>query len=124
PLVSGAPKNYALLKRYFVDGLSWVESAWSSAPFLSWQTVVIGDPLTVASFTPPPAPEVLVATIQVDGSLDEWAGGMATAVVELSAPAAVDTPVHVSFSGADEGSDFHVFGSSAGTVTIPANARS
>lgn len=125
PLVSGAPKNYALLKRYFVDGLSWVESAWSSAPFISWQTVVIGDPLTVASFTPPPpAPTAPVATIQVAGALDEWAGGMATAVVELSAPVAVDTPVHVSFSGADEGSDFQVFGSSAGMVTIPANGQS
>ncbi len=123
PLASGASKNYVLLKRYFVDGMSWVESAWASVSYLSWQTVVIGDPLAVASFGDPP-PSDPIASMRVEGNLDEEAGGVATVVVELSAPARANTAVRVAFSGADEGADFSVAGVVDGEVMVAADATS
>ena len=118
PLASGAPRNYALLKRYFIDGLSWVEAAWSSAPFLSWQTVVIGDPLAVASFTPPPT-----VGLSASGSLSETSDDRVTVTVELSAAQPTDMEIGLAFSGADPGSDFDLIGGPFEGVTIQANAR-
>lgn len=118
PLSDGATRNHALLLRYFVDGLSWVESAWSGAPFLSWQTIVIGDPLAVASFTPPPT-----ATLSATGTLAEIGDVQATVELELSEPAAVDTEVNLSFTGADSEEDFQLIGCPLGCVTVEANER-
>lgn len=44
PLASGIPRNSALLRNFFLEGRTWVEAAWSSSYYLSWQMVVLGDP--------------------------------------------------------------------------------
>lgn len=39
------PANEPLLVNYLINRMTWAEAAWSSLPFLSWQQVVVGDPL-------------------------------------------------------------------------------
>ena len=39
------PDNEYLLFNFLVNRLTWAEAAWSSIPALSWQHVVLGDPL-------------------------------------------------------------------------------
>lgn len=45
PFASTVADNEFLLSNFFLGGLSWAEAAWSSLPYLSWQQLVIGDPL-------------------------------------------------------------------------------
>ena len=37
------------------NGLTWAEAAYGSIPFLSWENVIIGDPLATFSFIPEPS---------------------------------------------------------------------
>ncbi len=41
--------------------LSWAEAAWTSVPYISWQQVVLGDPLAVATAVPEPTTFGLLA---------------------------------------------------------------
>ena len=45
PFAFSVPDNEVLLDEMTRGELTWVESAWSSIPWLSWQQVVLGDPL-------------------------------------------------------------------------------
>jgi hypothetical protein len=45
PFASTVADNEFLLSNFFLGGMSWAEAAWSSLPYLSWQQLVIGDPL-------------------------------------------------------------------------------
>lgn len=45
PFSFAVPDNEFLFDHFLNRGLSWGEAAWSSIPVLSWQHVVIGDPL-------------------------------------------------------------------------------
>jgi len=49
PFTFGISKSDPFLKAFFDEGLTFVEAAWSSIPQLSWQSVVIGDPLATAT---------------------------------------------------------------------------
>jgi hypothetical protein len=45
PFSFAVPDNEYLLVNFLVNRMSWAESAWSSIPVLSWQHIVLGDPL-------------------------------------------------------------------------------
>jgi hypothetical protein len=49
PFAFSVPDDEVLLENFLIRNLTWVESAWSSIPWLSWQQVVIGDPLSKAT---------------------------------------------------------------------------
>lgn len=48
PFAFSLPDNEALLDSFLLRGRTWVEAAWSSIPWLSWQQTVLGDPLATA----------------------------------------------------------------------------
>ena len=48
PFAFSLADNEVLLDNFLFGELTWVEAAWSSVPWLSWQHVVIGDPLSKA----------------------------------------------------------------------------
>ncbi len=48
PFAAPVPDNEFLIKNFVLGGMTWAEAAWSSVPALSWQQVVIGDPLARA----------------------------------------------------------------------------
>lgn len=52
PFSFSAPENALLLDGFFNRGLTWVESAYRSMKALSWQQVVVGDPLARAHRAP------------------------------------------------------------------------
>lgn len=43
------PDNQYILRSFLLRGRTWAESAWSGIPALSWQHVVVGDPLARAA---------------------------------------------------------------------------
>lgn len=45
PFADFIPDNYFLVRNFLLGHLSWAEAAWSSIPVVSWQHVVLGDPL-------------------------------------------------------------------------------
>lgn len=52
PFTFGILKSEHFLDRFMNDGFTYVEAAWAGIPQLSWQSVVIGDPLATADFQP------------------------------------------------------------------------
>lgn len=50
PFTFGILKSEPFLDRFMNDGFTYVEAAWAGILQLSWQSVVIGDPLATASF--------------------------------------------------------------------------
>ena len=52
PFTFGILKSEIFLDRFMNDGFTYVEAAWAGVLQLSWQTVVIGDPLATANFQP------------------------------------------------------------------------
>lgn len=52
PFSFSVADNEHLWKNFFDNGLTWAEAAWSSIPWISWQQMVIGDPLARAVFVP------------------------------------------------------------------------
>ncbi len=45
PFAFSVADNEYLLTHFFLHGMTWAEAAWSSVPYLSWQQLVLGDPL-------------------------------------------------------------------------------
>ncbi|TVQ60495.1 MAG: hypothetical protein EA378_11530 [Phycisphaerales bacterium] len=45
PFADFIPDNDFLVRNFLLGHLSWAEAAWTSIPVLSWQHVVLGDPL-------------------------------------------------------------------------------
>lgn len=45
PLSFAVSDNMFLVRNYLLGGLSWAEAAYTSLPVISWQEIVIGDPL-------------------------------------------------------------------------------
>ncbi len=45
PFSFSLPNNEPLMVNFLVNRRTWAEAAWSSLPTLSWQSIVIGDPL-------------------------------------------------------------------------------
>jgi len=61
PFASTPPRNSVLFPTWFSGELTWVESAWSATPYLSWQQTVLGGPLARATFViPEPAAGLLL----------------------------------------------------------------
>jgi len=55
PFAFSVSDNELLLEQFLLGGLTWAEAAWASIPYLSWQQVVLGDPLARAALVPEPA---------------------------------------------------------------------
>ncbi len=51
PLTYGISRSEIFIDRFYNQGYTFVEAAWASILQLSWQTVVIGDPLATATIT-------------------------------------------------------------------------
>ncbi|MGE9290267.1 MAG: hypothetical protein ACQKBT_04700 [Puniceicoccales bacterium] len=49
PFTFGISRSEVFLNAFYNEGLTYVEAAWSSIMQLSWQSVVLGDPLATAS---------------------------------------------------------------------------
>lgn len=49
PFAFSLADNEVLLENFLFGGLTWVEAAWTSIPWISWQHVVVGDPLATAT---------------------------------------------------------------------------
>jgi len=49
PFTFGISRSAEFLNAFYNEGLTYVEAAWSSIMQLSWQTVVLGDPLATAT---------------------------------------------------------------------------
>jgi hypothetical protein len=60
PFAGTVAQNTVLVENWFNNDLTWVEAAWSSLPFVSWQQVVIGDPLAKANFIIPEPTSILL----------------------------------------------------------------
>jgi hypothetical protein len=45
PFTLGLAKNQNLLRNFILGSLTWAEAAYTSVPLLSWQSIVLGDPL-------------------------------------------------------------------------------
>jgi hypothetical protein len=45
PFSLAVARNQALARNFLLGGMTWAEAAYSAVPVLSWQTVVLGDPL-------------------------------------------------------------------------------
>ena len=45
PLSPTIPDNLQLLKNFYLGSMSWAEAAYTALPAISWQAIVIGDPL-------------------------------------------------------------------------------
>ncbi len=45
PFSLTVPDNAQVVRNFYLGGLSWGEAAWSAVPLLSFQQIVIGDPL-------------------------------------------------------------------------------
>lgn len=124
PFTSSVARNAYLLKNYLQGGRTWVESAWSGIRYLSWQNVVLGDPLAVASFgTREPAAGPVVS-VTADGRLSERTPEIATAVVTLSEPVSRETRVKITLAGdARAGEDFAVIDGGTEVVVPPFQTR-
>ena len=53
PFAGTVADNEFLLDNYFYNNLSWAEAAYTSLRFLSWQQIVLGDPLSTATLIIP-----------------------------------------------------------------------
>jgi len=45
PFSFSVPDNVLIVRNFYLGSLTWAEAAWSSIPMVSWQQVVVGDPL-------------------------------------------------------------------------------
>lgn len=45
PLTLSVPRTRELIQRFLLSNLTWAEAAYSALPALSWQQIVVGDPL-------------------------------------------------------------------------------
>lgn len=45
PFSYSIPDNALIVRNFFLGSLTWAEAAYSSIPLLSWQQIVVGDPL-------------------------------------------------------------------------------
>ena len=60
PFTFGILKSEIFLDRFLNQGFTFVEAAWAGIPQISWQSVVIGDPLATANYRNPTAYEAWV----------------------------------------------------------------
>lgn len=49
PFTLSVADNEFLLQNFLNNRLTWAEAAWSSIPYVSWQQLVIGDPLAIVT---------------------------------------------------------------------------
>lgn len=68
PFSFSIPDNEFLFVNFLVNGLSWGEAAYTSLPGLSWQYLVVGDPLARATIVNDPG--VPKGDLNGDGSAD------------------------------------------------------
>jgi hypothetical protein len=45
PLADSVPDNFYVVQNFLGGTMSWAEAAWTAIPALSWQQIVLGDPL-------------------------------------------------------------------------------
>lgn len=51
PFTFALPDNEWIVKNFYLGNMTWAEAAWSAIPCLSWQTIVVGDPLATIQRT-------------------------------------------------------------------------
>ena len=70
PYLAGTPNVAIFVSRFIFEGMSFGEAAYASQPVLSWQTVMIGDPL----YRPfgRPAQQVHNELVRTHGKFLEW----------------------------------------------------
>lgn len=129
PFTFGVGWDDTLITNFYGEGLTWVEAAWSSIQVLSWQNIVVGDPLaTVTLFDD--LPQLTLSLTSIPGGLEvlEEDAGVYTVTITSDRPLAADLDINLSFQGATPGVDFYntIFGSPSGIatrVTLPAGQQ-
>ncbi len=116
PFTFAVPRNERFLNGFFYQGLTWVEAAWSSIQVISWQNLVLGDPLAVAVVDQTP-----IAVVSSSESLDEFVPGQTAEVtVTMFPPQPAITTVNIDLGGsATLDSDY----SSPATATVEVAAN-
>lgn len=69
PFTFSLAENDLYLQNFLFNNLSWAEAAWSSIPYMSWQQIVIGDPLATATVVPEPGMMSVFSLAVVGGLL-------------------------------------------------------
>jgi len=74
PFTFSLPDNEFLALNFLVNGRTWGEAAWSAVPALSWQQLVVGDPIARAAVVNDPGmpPGDLNGDGRVDGDDIRW----------------------------------------------------
>ena len=77
PFAFSLSDNEVLVENFLFGGLTWVEAAWTSIPWLSWQNLVLGDPLAKATLIIDPRDAVWNGNAEVGAPGDgtNWAAG-------------------------------------------------
>jgi hypothetical protein len=65
PFSHTVPDNELLLNNLLYNNLTFVEAAWSSIPWVSWQQIVVGDPLARITLVPEPATVTMLPAFAV-----------------------------------------------------------
>jgi hypothetical protein len=60
PFAHTVANNEMILTNVLFNNLTFVEAAWSSIPWISWQQIVVGDPLATISVVPEPSTAGLI----------------------------------------------------------------
>mgnify|MGYP006271322513 CR=1 FL=1 len=60
PFANSVARNEWFVQNFLLGDLSWAEAAYTAIPYLSWQQIVIGDPLATVTLVPEPSTAALV----------------------------------------------------------------
>ncbi len=104
PFALAVARNRVLLENFYINGLTWVESAWSAIQILSWQNIVVGDPLATATVNFQP----MVTLTMTPSSVSSMEEDESTYHFSLTWDEALEPPfeIGVQFEGATLNNDF------------------
>jgi hypothetical protein len=118
PFTFSVADNQILFGRMLTGGVCWAEAAWAAIPVLSWQNIVIGDPLAKIQVGAGP-----VATLQFSAVTYTVSEGGTNAVVRVKRSGDLSGTVKVDYEtmnvSATAGSDYLM---KKGTLSFPAGA--
>lgn len=123
PFALAVGRNEVLTENFYQNDLTWVEAAWSSIQIISWQNIVLGDPLAKAIFTSP-APTVTLSTAPDTQQLVlEGDTAVYQVTLQIDTAPTSNLTVPLRFAGATLSEDFTTSLGSATSATIPANTN-
>ena len=106
PFSFALPGNEFLFVNFFVNRMTFAEAVYTSIPFLSWQTVAIGDPLAVVE-------QIIVCDFDEDSDCDAndflTFSNCFNGALNPPAPACADSRTDIDLDGDVDSNDFLTF---------------